>query len=67
MVFVFAAIGLVSGFVVGLFVINLFLRHYSSSELVKNKSLRWSYGVAVWVFAGLGAWGGVVLHGRIFI
>lgn len=64
MVFVFAIIGLIVGFISGLFVINLFLRRYSSSELVRNKSLRWTYGLAVWVFAALGAWGGVLLHGR---
>lgn len=66
MVYLFGVIGFVLGFVAGLTVINLFLKTYSKSELVRNKSLRWSYGLAVWVFAGLGVWLGVWLHDRSF-
>lgn len=66
MVYLFGAIGLVLGFVAGLFVINIFLRTYSKSELVRNKSLRWTYGVAVWIFAALGSWGGVWFYERSF-
>ena len=66
MVYLFGVIGFVLGFVAGLAVINLFLKTYSKSELVRNKSLRWSYGLAVWVFSGLGVWLGVWLHDRSF-
>ena len=64
MVYLFGVIGFVLGFGAGLFVINLYLRTYSKSELVKNKSLRWTYGLAVWIFAGLGAALGVWLYDR---
>ncbi len=64
MVYLFGVIGFVLGFAGGMFVINLFLRTYSSSELLKDRSLRWTYGVAVWIFAALGAVGGVWLYNR---
>lgn len=64
MVYFCAAIGLILGFVAGLTIINLFLRSYTARDLVKDKSLRWTYGLAVWVFAGLGAWAGVWLYNR---
>lgn len=66
MVYLFGGIGLVLGFIAGLVVINLFLRTYSKSELVQNKSLRWTYGLSVWVFAVLGAWLGVWFYDRSF-
>jgi hypothetical protein len=66
MVYVFGVIGFVLGFVAGMILIHQFLRHYNSSELLKDKSLRWTYGLAVWVIAGLGAWLGVWLHDRSF-
>jgi hypothetical protein len=64
MIYLFGTVGLVLGFVGGLFIINVFLHSYSARELVKNKSLRWTYGLAVWIFAGLGAWAGVWLYNR---
>ncbi len=64
MVYLFGVIGFVLGFAGGMFVINLFLRTYSSSELLKDRSLRWTYGVAVWIFAALGTVGGVWLYNR---
>jgi len=63
-IYLFGAAGLIFGFAGGLFIINLFLRHYPRAELLKNKSLRWTYGLAVWIFAALGAWGGVWLYNR---
>ena len=67
MVYVFGIIGFALGFAAGMFIVNLFLRTYSTSQLVKDKSLRWTYGLAVWIFAGLGAWLGVWLYDRSFI
>lgn len=67
MVYVFGICGFVLGFVAGLFVINMFLRGYNARELLKNKSLRWTYGLAVWIFAALGSWAGVWLHNRSII
>jgi undecaprenyl pyrophosphate phosphatase UppP len=64
MIFAFGVIGFILGFAAGLFIINLFLRHYSKKDLLKDKSLRWTYGLAVWIFAGLGAGIGVWLYER---
>jgi len=66
MIYLFGFIGFMLGFIGGLAIVNMFLRHYSKRELLKDKSLRWTYGLAVWIFAGLGAWGGVWVHGRSF-
>lgn len=66
MVYVFGMIGFVLGFAGGLVVINLFLKNRAAGELVKDKSLRWSYGVAVWIFAAVGCYGGIWLHDRSF-
>lgn len=66
MIYVFGVIGFALGFAAGMFIVNLFLRTYSTSQLVKDKSLRWTYGLAVWIFAGLGAYIGVWLHDRSF-
>lgn len=64
MVYVFGIAGFVLGFIGGLFIIHLFLKNLSKRELLGDKSLRWTYGLAVWVFAGLGAWGGVIVAER---
>ncbi len=64
MIYLYGVIGFILGFAGGLFIINLFLRNYSSGQLMKDKSLRWTYGLAVWIFAALGAWGGVMLYNR---
>lgn len=66
MVYLFGFIGFVLGFAVGLGVVNVFLRSYSPKELRNNKSLWWTYGLAVWVFAGLGCWLGLVMFERYF-
>ena len=67
MVYVFGFVGFVMGFGVGLGVINVLLRHYSKQELQDNKSLRWRYGLAVWIFAVLGGWAGVSLYNNSFL
>lgn len=66
MVYLFGIVGFAAGFAGGLFVINLFLRAYPTSQLVKDKSLRWTYGLAVWIFAGIGTLAGVWLYNRSF-
>lgn len=66
MVYLFGFLGFVLGFAAGLFVINLFLRTYKAAELIENRSLRWTYGVAVWIIAALGATAGVWLYNRSF-
>ncbi len=59
MVYIFAVIGFFMGFGVGLGTINVLLRHRSKKDIQSDKSLRWSYGLMVWLFAILGGWLGV--------
>lgn len=66
MIYVFGIAGFILGFIGGMFVINVFLKHLSSRELVKDKSLRWTYGLAVWVFAAIGSAAGVWVYNRTF-
>lgn len=66
MIYVFGVCGFILGFAAGMFVIHMFLRAVSKHELVKNKSLRWTYGLAVWIFAAIGVWLGVWLYNRSF-
>ena len=64
MVYVYGIIGFVCGFIGGLGILSFLLKSYSRAQLVESKSLRWTYGLMVWVLAGLGAWGGVELYNR---
>ncbi len=64
MVYVFGIAGFILGFVAGLFVIHLFLKNLSRRELVQDKSLRWTYGLAVWIMAGIGTALGLWLADR---
>ena len=64
--YLFGAIGFVVGFFAGVFIISMFLKGYSKKDLVNDKSLRWTYGLAVWLFAALGACGGVWFYDRSF-
>ena len=66
MVYIFALVGLISGFAIGLGVINVFLRHYTMKEIEADKSLRWKYGLSVWIFAGFGGWLGVAIYNNYF-
>lgn len=64
MVYVFGISGFVLGFIAGLFVIRLFLKNVSRRELLHDRSLRWTYGLAVWLMAGLGVGLGLWLADR---
>ena len=64
MMFVYGTGGFILGFAAGLFIINMFLRHYSKRDLLRDKSLRWTYGLAVWICAGIGATLGFWLFNR---
>jgi len=64
MIYACGILGFVLGFIFGLCVINVFLRNYPRSALIQDKSLRWTYGLAVWIFGGLGAWAGILLYQR---
>ena len=54
------------GFSIGLGTINVLLRRRSKLEIEEDKSLRWTYGIAVWIFAGLGGWFGFWFYNNNF-
>ena len=66
MVYLFGALGLVIGFFMGLWVINVLLRNVSKSDLQTNKSIWRVYGLLVWLFAGLGSWLAVFVYETYF-
>ncbi len=66
MIYLFGIAGFILGFIGGLFVIALFLKGYSAKQLTRDKSLRWTYGLAVWLFGALGAGAGVWVYERSF-
>lgn len=66
MVYLFGIIGFLGGFAAGLLVISRFLKDVGNRDLLANKSLRWTYGLAVWLAAALGACIGVWMYGRYY-
>lgn len=66
MVYIFGFFGFVMGFGVGLGIINVLLRNRTKEDIQEDKSLRWTYGVAVWVFAAFGGWAGAWIYQNNF-
>lgn len=66
MVYIFAFVGIISGFAIGLGVINVALRHYTMKEIKADKSLKWKSGLSVWIFAGFGGWLGTTIYNNYF-
>jgi len=66
MVYLFGIIGFVTGFAIGLGVINVILRKKSIDEIKKNKSYRWKYGLLVWFFGFIGCRIGIILFNTYF-
>ncbi len=66
MVYLFTVIGFVFGFSVGLGSINVALRYKTKEEIKNDKSLRWKYGVMVWVFALIGGFFGHSIYNNYF-
>jgi hypothetical protein len=62
MVYLFTFFGFAMGFGVGLGTINVILRHKTMDEIESNRSLRFWYGLLVWVFALAGGWAGWALY-----
>lgn len=62
MVYLFGFLGLVIGFLVGLWIINVLLRNVSKHELRSNKSIWRIYGLLVWLLAGFGSWLAVFVY-----
>lgn len=67
MVYIFGLFGFVMGFGVGLGIINVLLRHRSTEEIKQSKSLRWTFGIAVWGVSAIGAWLGVSIYNNFIL
>lgn len=51
MVYLIGIVGFICGFALGVQVISWLLRDRKTEDLVQDKSLRWSYGLMVWLMA----------------
>lgn len=67
MVYIFSLFGFMMGFGIGLGTINVLLRKRSKQEIQEDKSLVWTYGLIVWVVAGLGGWLGFWIYNNHFL
>ena len=66
MVYIFGFFGFVMGFAIGLGTINVLLRNKSLSEIQEKKSLKWTYGLIVWLMAVISGWIGFWVHNTYF-
>jgi len=66
MAFVFGVLGLILGFGLGLLMISFFVNDIPKQTLLSDRSLRWTYGLPVWIVAGFGAWAGVIVYQHFF-
>lgn len=66
MVYLFAIFGFVTGFAIGLGIINVILRKKSIDEIKADPKNKWKYGVLVWVMGFIGCRIGVILFNTYF-
>lgn len=66
MIYLFGILGFVGGFILGQAILLQLLRGRSREELLRNKSLRWTYGVLNWIIAAIGAYSFVYLYHLYF-
>lgn len=67
MIYLMGILGFVGGFILGQMVLYFLLRHKTKEELLNDKSLKWTYGLINWAFAGLGSYGLIVLYKQYFL
>ena len=66
MVYLFAFIGFVTGFAIGLGIVNVILRKKTMDEIKSNPSYKWKYGLLVWFLAFIGLRIGVITFNAYF-
>ena len=66
MVYIVGIAGFIGGFFLGLFIANYLLKERSRRELLENDSLKWTYGVFVWIVAALSAYSAVITYGIFY-
>jgi ABC-type antimicrobial peptide transport system permease subunit len=62
MVYIAGICGLIMGFFAGQIILLYLLRGRSNSEILNNKSIKWTYGLLNWGIALAGAYAGVTLY-----
>lgn len=67
MIYAFGIAGFIGGFICGQMVIYFLLRHKSREELLKDRNLKWTYGLLNWGVAVLGAYSFVVMYKEYFM
>ena len=67
MIYVIGIIGFILGFIFGQMVLHFLLRHKDKEELLNDKSLKYTYGLANWIFAALGSYGMITLYKQFFL
>ncbi|MAI61692.1 MAG: hypothetical protein CBB87_04255 [Micavibrio sp. TMED27] len=53
MMYVMGILGFIFGFIFGQLVLIFFLREKTKDELLNDRSLKYTYGLANWIIAGL--------------
>lgn len=66
MVYAAAIFGFVGGFAIGQMVLYFLLRHKSTEDLLKDKTLRLKYGIINWGFAAFGAYSMMEMYKAYF-
>lgn len=66
MIYVIGIIGFIGGFLIGQMILYFMLRHKTRDELVDNKDLNYTYGIANWIMAAFGAYASVHVYQLYF-
>ena len=66
MVYIVGVIGFIGGFVLGLMILQRWLKDRSKEDLMENDGLKWAYGVFNWLIAALGAYCSIALYNIYF-
>lgn len=66
MIYVMGTIGFFLGFAIGQMVIFFMLRHKDRKDLLNDRFLKYTYGLANWGFAGAGAYLMIILYQQYF-
>ncbi len=66
MVYVAGIVGFIGGFVVGQMLLYYMLRHHKPDELLKDRYLRFVYGLLNWGCAALGSYCSVIMYNQYY-
>ena len=66
MIYLIGIFGFIGGFIFGQMALYVLLRHKTNQEILSDPALKWTYGLANWVFASLGAYGLTQIYQQYF-